>query len=235
MFKTGLQILDRALFDGEGIPAGSLVELSGTQDSGKTALALWFCRTLQGSSDNTIGWVCAETNINKRNFVWAGVDPNLLVIVRQTFAMPGLKAAQLLLQEGCKLVVIDSIAALVDGQSDTPLTHLISSELYKVKCLAIENEALVVLTNQERARPPGKTSTRAGSCPALNRLLDCQIRLQSGQSTYRGGIQTGIRIYFKITKNGPDFNNWDRVGRFNINYDTGLRDLRTKEEADVFD
>jgi hypothetical protein len=113
---------------------------------------------------------------------------------------------------------------------------LISADLYKVKCLAIENNALVILTNQERMRPPGRGTTRTGSCPALNRLIDCQIRLQSGQGLYRGGIQTGVRIYFKITKNGPDFNHWDKVGRFNINYDTGLKDLRIKEEADsVFD
>jgi RecA/RadA recombinase len=227
MFKTGLQALDKALFDGEGVPPGTLIELYGTQDSGKTALALWFCRSFQEISDEPVGWICAETNISTRNMVWAGVDPHMLV-VRQSFAMPGLQAAQLLLQEGCKLIVLDSIAALVTEVSTTPLTQLISADLYKVKCLAIEQNALVILTNQERSRPPGRATSRAGACPALNRLIDCQIRLETGQGLYRGGIQVGIRIHFKITKNGSNFDNWDRTGRLNISYDTGLKDLRNE-------
>jgi RecA/RadA recombinase len=230
MFTSGLRALDDTLFAGQGCQAGTLIELSGNQDSGKTALALWFCRTLQQTSVDPIGWICAETNITKRNLEWAGVSPEV-VLVRQTSAMPGLTAAQHLIQEGCKLVVLDSIAALIDADHTTPLSQVISADLYRVKCLAIEQGALVILTNQERSRPPGRITSRAGVCPALTRLIDCQIKLQSGQGLYRGGIQVGVRIYFRLVKNGPDFSNWGKDGRFNISYETGLRDMKNGPTA----
>lgn len=233
VFNSGLKALDNSLFGGEGIPPGTLVELYGAQDSGKTALALWFCRTLQNQAEVPIGWVCAEANINQRNMVWAGVDPESVVVVRQTMAMPGMKALQLLIEEGCKLVVLDSIAALIDEDSTRPLNQVISADLYRVKCLAIDHEALVILTNQERHRPPGRALGRSGSCPALNRLTDCQIRLESGQGLYRGGVQEGTRIYFKIAKNGPDISQWDQAGRFNLYYTAGLKDMRNREVEDV--
>ncbi len=165
--------------------------------------------------------------------LWAGVDPENAIVITQSPDMPGLMAAQHSLREGCKVVVIDSIAALIDGTMDTPLCQVLSADLYKVKCLALENEALVILTNQERSRVPGKGITRTGVCSALNRLIDCQIRLQPGQGLYRGGIQEGVRVYFQVTKNGNDFSNWDKRGRFNIVYKSGLRDMRVKEVEDV--
>jgi hypothetical protein len=221
MFKSGLIALDQALFDGEGIPPGSLVEVYGTQDSGKTALSLWFCKHLQSTTDAPIGWVCAESNISKRNMDWAGV-----VRVRQSPVMPGLEAAILFLEEGCKLVIVESIASLVGRDMERPLTQVISEDLFKVKCLAIENAAMVLLTNQERMIPESRIVQPAGSCPALRRLVDCEIRLQCGQGIYRGGIQRGTRIYFQITKNGPDFTKWNKVGRFICHWDDGLRDAR---------
>lgn len=232
MFRTGLLALDTSLFGGTGLPSGTVIEIHGTQDSGKTALALAFCKQFQDESNDPVGWVCAETNISKRNFDWAGVDSTGVVTVRQTFDMPGLIAIQLLMLEGCKLVVLDSISALIGSTTDIALTKLLSAELYKIKCVAAETNSLVILINQERNIPMGRVTTRTGTCPALNRLTDCQIKLISGQGLYRGGVQEGIRIYFKVIKNGPNFSDWNKVGRFNISYKDGLKNSRIRETED---
>ena len=225
MFLSGLPTIDNVL---GGIPPGNICELYGEPDSGKTAMALWFCRTYQKSNGCPVGWVCTEANISKRNMVWAGVDPEGVVVVRQQPNMPGLTAACVMVEEGCKIVVIDSVAALID-EENKPLPQVISNGLYRVKCAAIENEALIILTNQERSKIPGRALVRSGTCPALNRLVDVSIRLQSGQGLYRGGVPEGVRIYWKLTKNMNRLDNWDSVGRVNLYYRDGLRDVRMKQ------
>lgn len=233
MFRSGLIALDDALFAGTGCPPGSLIEIHGNEDSGKTSLALWFCRTYQEQTQLSVAWVSTEMILRKRNLRWAGVDPENTLIINQSLDMPGLMALQHCLAEGIKVVVLDSIAALIDQDLETPLAQVLSAQLYKVKELAQKGEALVIFTNQERTRLPGQGMTRSGASPALNRLVDCQIRLQSGQGLYRGGIQEGMRVYFRITKNGSDFSQWNRAGRFNVVYNTGLKDVRRKEAQDV--
>jgi RecA/RadA recombinase len=226
MFRSGLKALDQALFDGNGVPPGSLVELCGATDSAKTALALWFCRQAQEEPEAVVGWVCVESNIARRNLVWAGVDPDGVLLGRQTLARPGLRIATEMVENGCRLVVIDSIAALMDGEIERPLTQVLSAGLYPLKDAAVRHGAVVVLTNQERAIPPKRVTSHAGSCPALNRLVDYQIRLEAGQGIYRGGKQEGVRVYFKVVKNGPDPDNWGKTGRFACHWEQGLKDIK---------
>lgn len=227
MYHTGIEALDQALFDG-GIPPGSLVEIYGATDCGKTALALWTCRTAQRETDALVGWVCAETNLGADNLRWAGVDLDGLVIARQTEAMPGLTAAKIMVEEGVNVVVVDSIAALLGDEPGLYLAATLGRGLPALREAAQQHGAVVLLTNQERSVGLGHVTSHAGAGRLLYRMLDAQIHLRSGAGLFRGGVQRGMRIHFTLVKNGEETERWGRVGKFNCYWQAGLKDLGEK-------
>lgn len=226
MFSSGLKALDQALFSGKGIPPGSLIEITGVVDSGKTGLALWFCRTAMADPEVLAGWICAGSRLTQENLAWAGLDTTRLVVDEQTYGLPGLEAAIHMITHGCRVIVIDTLAGVVGEEEETPLTHVLSGGLYRLRVAAREHGALVLMTNQERTDPEHRVTRHAGACPALIRLVDCQIRLRSGMGLFRGAFQTGARLHFNIMKNGPDFSTWGKEGRLSVHWQGGLSDLK---------
>jgi len=226
MFRLGIKALDDVLFDGQGIPGGSLIEITGTTDSGKTGLALWACRTAMANPEVVVGWICAGSRLTRENVEWAEIDTTRFVIDEQTYGLPGLEAAIHMITHGCRLVVLDTLAGVVGEDEETPLTFVLSGGLYRLKAAAKRHGALVILTNQERNDTQHRVTRHAGACPALVRLVDCQIRLRSGMGLFRGAFQMGMRVHFDIMKNGPDFSVWGQQGRFNAHWEGGLSDLK---------
>lgn len=226
MYSSGLKALNEALFTGDGCPGGSLIEITGSVDSGKTGLALWFCRTALADPEIVVGWICAGSRLTRENVAWAGLDVSRLVVDEQTYALPGIEAAIQMIAHGCQVVVLDTLAGLVGEEETAPLTHVLSGGLYRLKAAARQRGALVILTNQERNNPEHRITRHAGACPALVRMVDCQVRLQSGMGLFRGAFQTGQRVIFHIMKNGPDLSTWGRSGRFNVHFVGGLSDLK---------
>ncbi len=226
MFSSGLKTLDEAMFQGQGVPPGSLVEITGAVDSGKTGLALWFCRTAMEDRNVVVGWICAGSRLTQENVEWATLDTSRLVIDEQTYGLPGIEASIHMISHGCQVVVLDTIAGIVGEDEETPLTFVLSGGLYRLKAAAREHGALVLLTNQERMDTENRITRHAGACPALIRLIDCQIRLRSGMGLFRGAFQTGARIHFDVGKNGPDLSTWGKKGRFSVHWNGGLSDLK---------
>ena len=220
MIRSGLTALDTALKGGLVTPC--LVELYGASDSGKTALALWYVRVAQEDPETVCGWVCAEQNLRPANLEWAEVDSSRLAVVRQTPSLPGLEAAVQLIESGCSLVVVDSIAALIGEGIDSPLHLVLGNGLEKVRIAARAHNAGVLLTNQERGLEMSRKRTQCGSGFALVRDMDYRIGLRPGEGIYRAGIQRGYRVHFEVTKPSDLFT----TGRFNLHVDRGLYDLR---------
>lgn len=221
---SGLVALDNVL--GGGVPEGSLIEISGTTDSCKTALALWYCRTFQKEEQAPVMWICTEANLNLHNIRWAGLDLEGIIIGRQTPQVSALEIARIGIEEGVKLVVIDSISALIAGTPVTPLSNAIGKGLPVLSRTAVENDAVVILTNQERTLPGSHAVYTTGNGRTLNRLLDVRVKLRRGENLYRGGVQVGTRINFSIQKNGEDASNWGYIGKFTCLWQGGLRDLK---------
>lgn len=231
MYRSGLQVLDRVLLGGQGCPPGSLVEIYG--ETGKTSLALQFCKQAL-EEGHEVGWVGTEQSLNLRNLAWAGIalpEENFL-IARQSPSYSGITLARALLLYGAKVVVIDSLTALLGDPLDQPLFQVLSQGLPQLKRLAREQGALVIGTSQTR-RAFRHTEVPAGWTPSLVKLMDARVQLWAGEGLYRGGEPRGARLHFCLTKNGPRPRDWGRNGRFNLLWGQGLRDLRNLAKDDT--
>lgn len=226
-YPSGLPDLDRKLRPETGIPPGSLLEIHGPPGEGKTSLALRWVK--QHYQERVCAWVATETELSLPTLQWAGVDPQQLLLTRQTADLGGLELAKALIEEGAALVVVDSVSALLGGSLERPLAQLLLPGLFRLKQTAREKGALVILTNQER-RDGGVTYV-TGSSPGLNRLLDYRIRVWSGEGLYHHGHQIGVRQYFSLVQNGPQFRDWGTLGRYRLYWREGLRNIGEQRDA----
>ncbi len=223
-FRSGIVALDRAL--GDGIPGGNILEISGHSDSSKTALALWFLRTLQAADnpDTIAAWVSTEVPLTAANLRWAGINTDRLIVARQCPSLPGLDIACGMVEGGCSLVVVDSVAALT-GQPEDTLREVLGRSLGPLKESVEEHRALVILVNQERHCGRSHRLSSSGASIALLRACNYRLRLRTGEGIYRGGIWQGSRIHFQIASNGYNLDSGGS-GVFNCSWSSGLYDLR---------
>jgi hypothetical protein len=94
----------------------------------------------------------------------------------------------------------------------------------------MEQGAVAILTNQERTHLGSRGTIPSGLGNALLRMVDYRIQLRTGEGLYRAGEQVGVRVYFKIVKNGRNPEDWDRTGKFTCLWTGGLRNLRRAQE-----
>lgn len=231
MLVSGIKALDDCLFEGHGIPPGSLIEIYGHSDSGKNSLALTFCReflaqNISPQEEHYAGWVCAETHLSLTQIQWAQIDWTHLIVAKQHPLVPGLEMARELVDAGCGLVVVDSISALISEKVEEPLQKVIGTSLPLLKASLVREGAIGILLNQDRSLMPGRASQHSGACPVLVKLVDCRIRLSSGAGLYRGPSLEGMRIHFSLAKNGPNLSRWGAEGKFSCYWRTGLKDVR---------
>lgn len=227
-YPSGIMAIDDA-FAG-GIPAGSVLEIYGPTDAAKTALALWYIRSVQGLDPETEAvWVATERPPTMSNLDWAGIDPARLRVATPIPSVPGLRMARDYL-DAADLVVIDSVAALVatSEAGDLEKLHQVLGDpeqgLIPVAREARAHQRLVILVNQERHHPGQPGSYHAGSCMALTRHVDYRIRLWPGEGLYRGAERRGVQVHFRVIKNGG--RRAGCRGSFNCLWREGLRDRR---------
>lgn len=201
-FPTGLAQFD--LMTCGGLPAG-VVELAGPDSSGKTALSLSCAREaclaglpcalifMQGSAPDT-------------EFVRQAGHPNILV-VRPTTGESALEAAHSCLQRGVKLVIIDSIAnvrplhedQLELGEIEDGASRMLHHGLHALRSVAWRKDALVLLTNEIRA----KLSSRRGTISAYERVMQCipdmRLRVERVHTHLEWGELDHIRSTLQVT------------------------------------
>jgi RecA/RadA recombinase len=230
-YYSGLAALDSQLFSGSGAPAGTVLEIHGDTDTGKTALALWYCRTLlQQDPEALVGWLYTETPPTPYNLEWAGIDAGRFLVAPPSGNISPLEVAKRLIEgvedsAGCNLVVIDSLAGLaeLDAQHEPlALKRMIGGGLPPLARAAMEHGALVILLNQERQM--ARVKVISGLSRTLTRYVDARVRLRTGESLMRAATQTGFRVHFEIGKGAAE--GAERTGRFNLHFARGLSDLR---------
>lgn len=160
-FSLGPLSLNLAVGDPNGVESGKFIQIFGKPASGKSTLSLEMIKAWQQANEtNEALYVDFERTFDQRYALNVGVDLKRLFIVRADTTEQGMSIIEQAVEEGIKLVVVDSIAAgmpsseLDKDYTDSPKmasnaglwTRFANRMVGKID----NKDALVVLLNQMR-------------------------------------------------------------------------------------
>lgn len=158
VFSSNSIALDKAL--GGGYPWGRIIEIFGPEGGGKTTLVLHAIATVQRDlPDAMVAFIDAENSLDLYYAKNLGVKVSDLMISQPDSGEQALNIAKVLVQNGVKLIAIDSVAALTplamlqeDIGKDTIGLHarLIGSGVRILNTLLSSSGATILFTNQMR-------------------------------------------------------------------------------------
>lgn len=243
---TGSLALDMALGVG-GVPRGRIVEIFGSEASGKTTLALHMIAEVQ-KRDGTAAFIDAEHALDPTYTRALGVDLDHILLSQPNSGEQALEITEQLTRSGAiDIIVIDSVAALVPmaeiegqmGDSQVGLqARLMSQAMRKLSGAISQSKTIVVFTNQIRSVISGTrfgpTTTTSGG-RALKFYASLRLNMWNSGKIEEGSEQVGTRVTVRVVKNkvAPPF----KEATFDIIYGRGIvrsRDLlNTGEELGV--
>lgn len=193
VIPTGILALDYALGTG-GWPCGSLIEIFGIPDIGKSVLALNAIREAQ-KSGNMCGWVAVEPGFDTK---WAkkhGVDVDNLLITWPDNGLDAFNQLQMMLEDDdIKFVVFDSIGALLrpseaelkGNPSQGGQAGLITWGVKRAQMTLFKRDKYALFLNQVRDVMSGQISGLVDSPGgrALKHTAEIRIQLKPGADKY---------------------------------------------------
>ena len=216
---TGSVLLDYALGIG-GIPSGRIVELFGPESSGKSSIAYMIAGSVQRAGGEVV-WIDAE---NVHSPFWAekqGVDVDKLRVIstvtdEKTLCMEEvLGLCEKVMKTGLvKLVIIDSVTALVPGkefeqemgdQNVGLQARILSQALRKLVGVASKSKACLIFINQLRDTP-GKMwgnpeTTPGGRALKFYASIRFDVRRLGSLGKDTDGNPYGHKMQVKCVKN----------------------------------
>lgn len=211
VIPTGLLALDLALGVG-GMPRGRIIEIYGSEGSGKTTLALHVAAETQ-KLGGTVAFIDAEHALDPTYARSIGVNVDDLLVSQPDTGEQALEICEMLVRSGAvDLVIIDSVAALVpkaeiEGEmGDVHMglqARLMSQAMRKLTASVSRSRAMIIFINQVREKIGvmfGDPTTTTGG-RALKFYSTIRIDVRRIGSIKQGNDVTGNRITIKVVKN----------------------------------
>ena len=233
-FSSGCLGLDEAL--GGGWPRGRFIEVSGAESSGKTTLALHAIAEHQKAyPDEDCGLVELEFAFDEGYAKQLGVNTKYLLVHQPDSGEQALNVLKLMLQNGVKFVVFDSVAALTtkaELEGDLGDVHvaeqarLMSQSLRQLASEAGKRGATVLWTNQLREKigvtwgdhtvtPAGRALKHYASIRLLAQIIG---KVKEGSGDDAIVVSSKIRATVKKNKCSAPF----KVAEFCISFGHGI-------------
>lgn len=171
---SGSLFIDEILGVG-GYPFGRITEIFGGESAGKSTVCLTLCANAQRM--NIIPtYIDVETSVDFDYAKSLGVDTDNWLLAQPEDAEDAFRTAEAAVQNGSKLIVLDSVGALIshretEEESDIGdnsiglLARTISKFVRRISPLLIKHNAALILINQRRAKIGGMPGTSTEDTP----------------------------------------------------------------------